>query len=197
MVRQPGIEVALSLSDCIHQLRAALDNMATAMLPGGPTDNSTFQVDTDPARWEARVTTHLPGLSDDDREMLRRLQPFPGNPYRDIGDQIQALHRMARIDRHRAPLLHAAFVHPQWATGEIVKWTSDFETWAQTEYEPGKMGDVRYAVDVVIAEPVEGAHGRSAPDLVEGMIRQIDWIVDGVARGVFLEQTGGPRSPAV
>jgi hypothetical protein len=187
MVLAPPIELSLTFSDGIHQLRAALDNLVGVLRPEGPTELSGFPLSTDPAKWAAQATTKLAGISAQDVEAIRRLQPFAGRTLAFVGDTLLALHDLARVDRHRAPLLQAGIVIPRYASGEIVEWRGDRRTWAETEYEPGRASAIHYEVEVQIAEAVKGAEGREAARYLVWLVRQVTWIVDAFNRGVILE----------
>jgi hypothetical protein len=197
MERDPPPDIALTLSDGVHQLRAALDNLVGVLRSGGPTERTAFVLEPDPAKFEHRARVELDGLSGDHLAMIRRLQPFPDNPWRHLGDLLVTLHNLARIDRHRAPLLQVALPKPYYAEGTVLEWRSDRRTWVSTEYVPGELNDVHYTVGVVIAEPIAGAEGREAATFLTHLAGQVDWIVDEIARGVFLDTTAGPWSPEV
>jgi hypothetical protein len=194
LVRQPPPVVALTLSDAVHQLRAALDNMVGALRPGGPTDKSQFVIAPTAERFEERARVELEGLSPDHVEAIRRIQPYSDKPWKFVGSTLTQIHDLARTDRHRAPLLQAAIVEPHYAEGEIVEWRGARDgSWVTTEYEPGKLHAVHYKVEVRIAEAVEGAQGHEVTGMVGWFLRELTWIVEALERGTFLGMTGGPR----
>jgi hypothetical protein len=104
------------------------------------------------------------------------------------------LHDLARIDRHRAPLLHAGLVLPKYASGNILEWRGDRKSWVTTEYETGAVNEVVYEVRVVVAEPIRGAENHAVAPLLGSLIRLVDWLVEALHRGVLLDLTGNGNS---
>jgi hypothetical protein len=109
VVGDPPVTIALALGDLLHQARAALDNLV-GVLRGGATDESQFRIDSDPAVFDRDERRRLDGLPPWAVGAIRQVQPFPGNPWGHVGDQLLKLHRLAIIDRHRALLLSAALI---------------------------------------------------------------------------------------
>jgi hypothetical protein len=79
------------------------------------------------------------------------MQSFSGSDIRYLGNRLEQLHDLARIDRHRAPPLQVAFLQPDYVTsneGAYAEFRSDLATWAETEYVTGLVGVVQFKVEV-------------------------------------------------
>jgi hypothetical protein len=163
-----------------------------ALRPGGPTDRSQFVLASTPERFAERARDELEGLSDGHLEAIRRIQPFAGEPWGHIGRRLTTIHDLARVDRHRAPLLQVAILAPRYAEGRDHRMAIEHRrSLRDHEYEPGRMLAVHYDVEVQIAEPIAGAQGHEITGLLESFGRELGWIVDALQRGVFLEMMGG------
>jgi hypothetical protein len=154
MTQEPPAEIALILSDAVHQLRAALDNLVGCVRPGGPTGASAFPITTEPVRFDRDPDRKLEGVPDWAVAAIREIQPFPGDGWqRDVGGQLLSLHDLARLDRHRAPRLVAGVLVPDWATGTEVRFRGDRRSWAETIFKNGEHMRANFAVTVHLAEP--------------------------------------------
>jgi hypothetical protein len=100
----PPPEVALALGDVLHHARAALDNMV-GVLRCGATGRSAFRIDTDPALFDRDKEHKLEGVPPWALVAIRRLQPFPDDSWRTVGEGLLRLHQLAIDDRHHALLL--------------------------------------------------------------------------------------------
>ena len=112
VVGEPPDEIALALGDALHQGRATLDNLI-GVLRGRASGESAFRIDTDPLTFDLdpwRPRGRLRGVPPWGLAALREAQPFPGNPWRTIGDNLANLHHLAIIDRHRTLLVAAALI---------------------------------------------------------------------------------------
>ena len=109
VVGDPPVTIALALGDVLHQARAALDNLV-AVLRGGATAQSQFRIDSDPAEFDRDERGRLDGVPPWALAAIRQVQPFPGNPWGHVGEQLLKLHELAILDRHRALLLSAALI---------------------------------------------------------------------------------------
>ena len=109
VVGDPPVTIALALGDVLHQARATLDNLV-GVLRGGATDHSQFRIDIDPAAFDQDERGRLEGIPPWALAALRQVQPFPGNPWGHVGEQLLKLHGLAIVDRHRALLLSAALI---------------------------------------------------------------------------------------
>jgi hypothetical protein len=108
----------------MHQARAALDNLVGALREGGPTSRSAYPVVLTDPDFEATVGDSLKGVPDWAIQVIRRVQPFSDDPSQAYGGkQLRLLHDMARLDRHRAPHLHASLVQIDHVEGYSVQFT--------------------------------------------------------------------------
>lgn len=76
---RPPVELSLILSECVHHMRAALDNSVTAIAlrQGAPTERSAMPVCLMPEDWCNRATQQrVKGLSAPVLAALQELQPF-------------------------------------------------------------------------------------------------------------------------
>jgi hypothetical protein len=109
VVGDPPHTIALALGDVLHQARAALDNLV-GVLRGGASAQSQFRIDRDPAVFDRDENGRLEGVPPWALAAIRQVQPFPGNPWSHVGEQLLKLHGLAILDRHRALLLSAALI---------------------------------------------------------------------------------------
>lgn len=99
---------ALTIGDCIHNLRTALDHLAYLLvLRAGRTPNDRTQFplrrsrrDPDPKGAAAHHSSIEPagGVSAEARALIESVQPYHGGP---VGDALGLLNRMDVIDKHR------------------------------------------------------------------------------------------------
>ena len=85
---------SLVLGDCVHNLRAALDQLAHELVRadgGMPGDRTVFPVLHAPGR-----TYVWGGVSDEARELIGAVQPFTGT---DDGTRLAVIDRLATVDR--------------------------------------------------------------------------------------------------
>lgn len=143
------------VSDAVHQARAALDNLVNAARTGGPAPRVQFLVRETAEKWEADAPSALEGVPAWLRAFIRRAQPFSDDlGLRWLGERLFLLHDAARLDRHRAPPLHAAFLVPDYGTtaeGANLEFRGDLATWAEAEYQHGLLGSLEFRVDVRFA----------------------------------------------
>jgi hypothetical protein len=173
------IEASIVLSDAIHQARAALDNLVGVLRPGEPTRRSGFAIVAEEGDYEEAAGVLLDGVPTRAQDVIRWMQPFERGAYGWIGDELIILHRLARVDRHRAPHLQSALLLPQYVEtddGADVEFRGDGRTWAETEY------NVPFATISASSATRHGAHARDASQ--------------GAARGATAGRPGlpGPRS---
>ena len=108
-------EVELRAGDIVHSLRAALDNLAWAVVPDhGP--NTAFPIwrrrdAPKPAQYESLVSGKVSGAPDDVINVFLGLEPYFGGSH----EALRTLDYLDTVDRHR--LLFAAFASHQ--DGEI------------------------------------------------------------------------------
>lgn len=145
----PG-DLRFMVSDAAHEARAALDNLVGAIRPDGPTDVSGFPIKATPEAFAMSVRRELQGVPHWAVQAIRDLQPFSGSVVKCIGHQLLLLHNVARLDRHRAPALHASLVRIDYVEhdGGKVQMRGDWKTWAEVEYEPGRGGKAHFKVKV-------------------------------------------------
>lgn len=109
VVKEPPVDVALALSDALHQTRAALDNLV-GVLRGGPTDRSAYVITDTADKFDNQASDRLQGVPAWAVTEIRRHQPFVDHGWKYVGDGLLQLHDLARLDRHRAPLVQGGIV---------------------------------------------------------------------------------------
>lgn len=104
-IRQPIPEYfAGMVGDVIHNLRASLDNLATALaIHNGSTSKTKisetyFPISASKASFESEVPKKLAHVSAKHVQMIRRLQPYRGGTLAALRD----LHDLDILDKHRA-----------------------------------------------------------------------------------------------
>ena len=145
------ITVPIVLSDAIHQSRAALDNLVTALRGGIASDRTYFPIRDNATAYDNVVGSYLQGVPDWAKDLIRDMQSFSGSLIRYLGDELEQLHDLARIDRHQAPPVQVAFLQPDYVTsneGADVQFRSNLATWAEVEYVTGLVGVVHFKVEV-------------------------------------------------
>jgi hypothetical protein len=181
LMLQPPLEIAVTLSDVVHQLRAALDNLVGVLRPGGPTGTSAFPIHREATPWEAKADTELQGVPISVRDEIRSLQPFTAEPWHYIGDHLIGLHDLARRDRHRAPIISAALVRPDYAeTSEEggVKFFGNSATWAEIRYATTVIVRAHWAAEVRIAEPdIPEVNDREVTGLATALAREVRYVI--------------------
>jgi len=109
---QPPIELGVLFGDFLHNLRAALDNLAwqLVLLNGNrPTRQTAFPVAQDQRAFDSHASRQLAGMTAQHQKRIAELQPFAeqvGNG----GHALDLIHEMARIDRHR--IVHPVLMGP-------------------------------------------------------------------------------------
>ena len=106
---EPPVDVALALSDALHQCRAALDNLI-AVLRGGATANSGYVITPTEGEFDAQTRRRLDGVPDWAVNVIRLHQPFSPHGWKYVGVALLQLHTLAIIDRHRALLLQGGVI---------------------------------------------------------------------------------------
>jgi hypothetical protein len=183
LVSPPPVAVAVILSDAVHQLRAALDNLIGVMRPGGPTQKSGFPIRRDGKAWEAAADAMLDGVTAAVRDEIRWMQPFSDDAFRWAGDSLVVLHDLARRDRHRAPIVHAALARADYAEvsaeGDVVAFRGDrLGTWAETEYLASAPVRAHFKVVVQVDDPeVPEADGFELVALAQWLARETRHVV--------------------
>lgn len=109
VVGEPPVDVALALSDALHQCRAALDNLV-AVLRGGATRSSAYVITQTAEEFDVQASRRLEGVPDWAVEVMRLHQPFSQHGWKYVGEALLHLHDLAIIDRHRALLLHGGVI---------------------------------------------------------------------------------------
>jgi len=98
--------LSLPVSDCIHNLRAALDDLIheLAFLDRGAVMGGTqFPIEDSPSRFNSRKSTYLRGLSNDHIRAIESFQPYNGV------DWTRTLRSISNPDKHR----HLIVLQPQ------------------------------------------------------------------------------------
>jgi hypothetical protein len=109
VVVEPSVDVALALSDALHQCRAALDNLVS-VLRGGATRNSAYVIAPTSEDFGAQAPRRLEGVPDWAVNVMRIHQPFGDHGWKYVGEALLHLHELAIIDRHRALLLQGGVI---------------------------------------------------------------------------------------
>ncbi|HJP89293.1 MAG TPA: hypothetical protein VJ850_09695 [Candidatus Limnocylindrales bacterium] len=155
LVERPPIKAAMAVSDAIHQARASLDNLVNALRVGGPAPGITFPIRADKTEWWKLAKDALEGVPEPIVRTIAAMQPFSSDAFRWAGDELVALHDLARFDRHRVPPLHAAVVQPGPVFTDGGDAVVEFRMhdgpdgqWAETEYVVGRAHSVRFEVEV-------------------------------------------------
>jgi hypothetical protein len=183
---------ALMLGDCAHNLRAALDHLARALVladGGVPGERTLFPVQ----HAESRAFV-WGGVSDEARELIEAVQPYTGS---DDGRRLAVIDALDNADRQgHLELSIGAGGHPQPARVDVARpapqivkeWTSDQPivsgktVHGYTYATPHFLEDpnVRVVPHVVIEEPAaEACFGRlDARELLGD--RLIPWVREGL-----------------
>jgi len=115
--------LSLIVSDCIHNLRAALDYLVyeLAILDSGAIQDGTqFPIEDDPKVFDVRRRKHLRGLCDDHVGAVEGLQPYKGVEW------TKTLRAVSNPDKHR----HLVMLQPQVSPSIMVHFSGmpgDFE----------------------------------------------------------------------
>jgi len=102
----------LLAGEVLYHLRAALEHVAYRLAwinRGKPVRGTQFAIEDDPRMFEARITgirpdgkpcaAYLKHIHPDHREIIRKVQPFPGGP-----EWAGLLRTLSNDDRHRIPV---------------------------------------------------------------------------------------------
>ncbi len=186
LVAEPPIEAAMIVSDAVHQARAALDNLVNALRPDGPAPGVYFPIpSTEAAYVEAVAGGALRGVPDWARDAIAALQPWSTDLGRWAGDQLPNLHELAKLDRHRLPLLHAALVVPDYAAGDdpsIVARADPGWRWAEWEYDARSVVRVAFKVEVQFGPESGQPPGVEVADWTRYLVERATMAVDMVMR---------------
>lgn len=117
---------------------------------------------------------------------MREVQPFERGTLSRIGDNLADLHLLARLDRHRAPHLQAAFLRPYYVESEAgadIEFRGDWRTWAETEYTPGTAFPtcVHFAVEVRFESSEARIDHIPVADTADAMVKAVRAVVDEFA----------------
>jgi hypothetical protein len=191
----PPAEIALAMSDVLHQLRATLDNAVGVLRTGGPTDRSAFVITRDPAVFLQSSHDRLEGVPGWAMDQFRDVQPFPDNLLRWIGDELSMLHDLARRDRHRALVLQAALVETDYVevqhpgTGGEAVFRQRGPSIAEAEYPVDAIVKPFFKATLVIAEP-DVAADRDVIGTAEALAARVGWLVRTLAETARVSQSG-------
>ncbi len=171
-------ELAFLSGDCIHNLRASLDNLVSAM-PGADPEHSAFVIldlwsPTDrngrPISFGEKAGRRLKGIDSVAIDLMESLQPYrPTKSSRGsntpIGTQLLKLERLWNQDKHRAPSVVVSLVRgtglcepgrewlvtapPNWpAEGPLGTLQGPRELWRVAWMADGDASEVQLEVDV-------------------------------------------------
>lgn len=93
-------EMSVIIGDVIHNLRAALDLLATelAVAGGGSGKDAYFPFNVDSAKFKTTwLNKRVPGASPKALRLLKRLKPYPGGNM-----MLWQLHQLDILDKHKA-----------------------------------------------------------------------------------------------
>lgn len=191
----PPLSIAIVFSDAAHQLRSALDNLVGALRVGGPSHMSQFPVKEVERDFPTFDTGVLQGVPEWAWQAVREVQPFAvSRPFPDhLRRGLMTLHDLARMDRHRAPHLHAALLFPGPAiVGEGVEVdfkVDDARTVASIEYPYGEAVDAMFEVDVLVqGTGLDGADGHDVVGLAQFLQRTVTSVIEYVRRAEHLQR---------
>jgi hypothetical protein len=197
---QPPPELGLLLSDALHNLRAALDNLVwqvVALDGGTPDENTGFPVTGARQQFRSQAGSKLKGMSNPHIAVIEKLQPYPGRD--GPGPRaVEAVHEYARRDRHRVihpvfavlnPDPSALYVRREPVTAEFQvrveyvgagKPLEDGATIARltssaAEPQPSVKMEVEFPIEIAFGE--QGLSAKALP----AIWREIDRIVEGFA----------------
>jgi hypothetical protein len=194
LIRDPPIEISLALSDALHQLRATLDNLVGALREGGPSRRSAFPITADPDRFAELANSSLAGVPQWAVDEIRRHQPFPENELWWIGAEFQALHELARRDRHRALALQATVVEASHVEVQMqdqempIQFRQDGPRAAEVVYGGRTEARAVFQASVVLAEPIGPHAGDELVAIVDGMYQRVSYLV------ALMEEQAGRRA---
>jgi hypothetical protein len=181
IVTPPPVEIALTLSDTLHELRATLDNLVGVLRTGGPSDRSEFIIDTDSDRYGKREGDRLEGLPPWALDELRAVQPFPDNLGRWVGGRLQQLDALANRDRHRALFVQSGVI--EWGeaavhhagTGEPQFRVPASRLSMTLDVPDDAVVVPRFEADLILAEPdlIKGWPVRDVPDWLSIGVREV------------------------
>jgi hypothetical protein len=93
----------------VHTLRSALDSLACVLATrhSGSEKHTYFPISASKAVFDADGEKKMKLLSDEDKDIIRGLEPFNGG-----NDTLFALHQLDIIDKHRRLSVHATVIRP-------------------------------------------------------------------------------------
>lgn len=117
-LRQPPANFSLIIGDCLHNLRAALDNLVyelAVVKAGGPLPENVavgteFPIFIDEKKFLDKGKRKIGNIRPGAQTIIQGLQPYKRrHPYKPSSDFLWILNRLNNIDKHRLPPL-VAFV---------------------------------------------------------------------------------------
>jgi hypothetical protein len=118
ILRAPPLRWSLIAGDAIHNVRSALDHLASGLVlanEGEVTTRTQFPIyDHVPDRGEERrIARNLEGMADDDVRRIREMQPYL-DMVAERSERLLALARLDNYDKHRV-------VHPAYGKSDAVR----------------------------------------------------------------------------
>ena len=104
----PPMRLSVLLGDCVHNMRAALDNLicglARTVDPRCTCKGTAFPFRQSEADWDANFERDLAGVPSDAQDIIKTLQPW-----HDQASPLIMLNRLSNTDKHRACNLTLAY----------------------------------------------------------------------------------------
>ncbi len=105
---QPPVKLSLIISDCVHSLRSALDNLAYELaeahtgkpLPSQIAEKSEFPIYKGRDGFEGNRKKKIGGIAPRAQAIIQRLQPYERGDYFE-SDPLWVLYNLSNIDKHR------------------------------------------------------------------------------------------------
>jgi hypothetical protein len=98
-VREPQVDLPLTASDVLHNLRASLDHLAWQLVlaaSGTPTKDTCFPIFDSDSKYKSGVSPKVKGMSKASIKAIDELKPYKGG-----NDLLWQLHRLENVDKHR------------------------------------------------------------------------------------------------
>jgi hypothetical protein len=113
LVRTAPVGLSLAVGDCAHNLRAALDHLAWEIVPAAFRNNPanekkvrdiSFPITGNPNNWSSLVGLKVPGISNQQKNVLQSHQPFNAPAGVGSWQPLSALTLIDNTDKHRLVL---------------------------------------------------------------------------------------------
>jgi hypothetical protein len=126
VVEQPPLRLGVILGDVVHNLRSSLDHLMwqVTLLDGGTPNRSTqFPIASkSEEQFEAMADTQIPGLNEEHRAFVKKVQPYDAEPEAGRVHLVGALADLSNTDKHRVLNTASSFM----ATEDIAAMVEQF-----------------------------------------------------------------------